>query len=126
MGRDGALAWLLVNDLNQPAEVFAVAEQLRAEIPAERFLVDVIDTLVEVYRRCGHQREALDLLSESLPRFSNSAILRYQHAAALLATSDEVQPRELARQGLALAKQWGVPAHRAADLEALLVQVNGN
>ncbi len=118
------LAWLLAADLNQPAEAFAVAEQLRTEVATERLGADMLDTLAEVYRRSGHHREALDLVSESLTRFPNSAILRYQHAAALLATSDEAQPRELARQELALAKQWGVPAHRAADLEALLVQVN--
>ena len=94
-------SWLLAADLNQPAEAFAVAEQLRAEVATERLGADVLDTLVEVYRRSGHQREALDLVSESLTRFPNSAILRYQHAAALLATSDEAQPRELARQELA-------------------------
>lgn len=118
------LAWLLVQDLNQPAEAFAVAEQLRAEIAPERLGTDVLDTLAEVYRRSGHQREALELLAEALIRFPNSAILRYQHAATLLADSDGIQPRDLARQELALAKRWGVPAHRAADLEALLVRVN--
>lgn len=118
------LAWLLAADLNLPAEAFAVAELLRAEVATERLGADLLDTLAEVYRRSGHLREALDLVSESLTRFPNSAILRYQHAAALLATSDEAQSRELARQELALAKQWGVPAHRVADLEALLVQMN--
>lgn len=118
------LAWLLAADMNQPAEAFAVAEQLRAAVATERLGADLLDTLAEVYRRSGHQREALDLVSESLTRFPNSAILRYQHAAALLATSDEAQPRELARRELALAKEWGVPAHRAADLDALLVRMN--
>lgn len=121
------LAWLLVQELNQPAEAFAVAEQLRAEIPQERLGTDVLDTLAEVYRRSGHEREALDLLGEAVTRFPNSAILRYQHAAALLATSgDDSQPRELARQELALAKQWGVPAHRSAELNSLLKSISGN
>ena len=118
------LAWLLAVDLNQPAEAFAVAEQLRTEVTTERLGADMLDTLAEVYHRSGHQREALDLVSESLTRFPNSAILRYQHAVALLATSDEAQPRELARQELALAKQWGVPPHRAAELEALMLRIN--
>ena len=118
------LAWLLAVDLNQPAEAFAVAEQLRTEVATERLGADMLDTLAEVYHRSGHQREALDLVSESLTRFPNSAILRYQHAVALLATSDEAQPRELARQELALAKQWGVPAHRAAELDALMLRIN--
>ena len=118
------LAWLLAVDLNQPAEAFAVAEQLRTEVATERLGADLLDTLAEVYHRSGHQREALDLVSESLTRFPNSAILRYQHAVALLATSDEAQPRELARQELALAKQWGVPPHRAAELDALMLRIN--
>ena len=118
------LAWLLAVDLNQPAEAFAVAEQLRTEVATERLGADMLDTLAEVYHRSGHQREALDLVSESLTRFPNSAILRYQHAVALLATSDEAQPRELARQELALAKQWGVPPHRAAELDALMLRIN--
>ena len=119
------LAWLLVADLNQSAEAFAVAEQLRAEIPPERLGADILDTLAEVYRRSGHQREALDLLKESLTRFPNSGILHYQHAAALVASSNKGQPSELARQELALAKQWGVPVNRTADLDALFARVNG-
>jgi tetratricopeptide (TPR) repeat protein len=119
------LAWLLVQRLNQPAEAFAVAEQLRAEVPRERLGADLFDTLVEVYRRTGHEREALDLLTDGVARFPNSAILRFQHAALLLTTAgDDASSRDLARQELSRAKRWGIPAHRVGELEALLAQVN--
>ena len=110
--------------MNEPAEAFAVVEQLRAEVSLDQLSTDSLDTLAEVYRRSCHEREALEVLTTAISRFPQSAILRYQHAATLLATAgDATQTRDLARKELALAKIWGVPTHRAAELNDLLKSV---
>jgi tetratricopeptide (TPR) repeat protein len=113
------LAWLLVAELDRPAEALQVAEQIRGDAPVERMSRSFIDTLSLVYRRTKEWKKARELLQRATATFETHAPFHLQLGEVYIATRD----LQAAHRTLQHALSLGLSKSDAARARELLLEV---
>jgi tetratricopeptide (TPR) repeat protein len=102
------LAWLLVEEFNEPQEALLLVRKIRDQIPDERLPVSMIDTFILVYRKLGLMNEALLLTEAALSRHPEAALVHYQAGFVY----SELGKPDLAKTSLDKALKLGLAADR--------------
>jgi tetratricopeptide (TPR) repeat protein len=104
------LAWLLVEELNEPDEALRLVRSIRDQMPEERLPVSMLDTFIAVYRKLGLMNEALLLAETALARHPEAALLHYQAGFIYADLGRMTEAKASLDRALAL----GLPADRAS------------
>lgn len=94
------LAWLQLRGFDRPDEAAVLIGRIRAQVRDQRLHPGVLDTVLETLRATGQHEEALNLISQSLIKFPDEAILRFHHGVFLMesAGNDAFFKRKAARE----------------------------
>jgi predicted Zn-dependent protease len=101
------LAWLLLRHLDQPAGAATLVSTLRTKVSARNTSPAVMDTIAETLRATGRSDEALKLVTDSLLRHPDEAILRFHYGVLLMEQADDDSQRKQGRRELERARLIG-------------------